>query len=94
MNEEKLATFMQAFRSNLAAAITENPHQYRYGLDNLDEVTRGMCNAVRLNGFDKDGRAMKATFKQLGIKHTYKALNEYLRQEDVHHGTTAVNTKA
>ena len=43
------------------------------------ELARKMTNGLAVTGADKDGRGVVLTCKELGIKHTYKAIRAYLQ---------------
>jgi hypothetical protein len=70
--------FAKAYRENLARAVTERPDDYSYIAGKVDVVADKMLAAIERGSANKDGYAFKQTCKQLGIKHTYKAINEYL----------------
>jgi phytoene/squalene synthetase len=78
MNEEKLAQFARLYEANLRRAVLEYPTEYVYAVEAVPQVAERMLRAIRAGGYNKDSRAIKATCKELGIKHTYKAIDEYL----------------
>lgn len=78
MNEDRLARFAEVYRAHLAAAVVSHPEEYAWPIENVPTVADKMIDAVRRDSFSKDGRAMRATFKALGVKHTYTALREWL----------------
>ena len=45
------------------------------------QVADRMIAAITAKSYNKDGRAMKATCKRLGIKHTYTAINAFIAAE-------------
>jgi hypothetical protein len=72
--------FMQTYREQLIAAMTAHPEDYDYTAApaDIDRVCRKMGDAFLQRTYNKDGRAIKATCKVLGIKYTYGAINTYL----------------
>ena len=63
-----LDRFMAVYERHLRAAHTANPSEYCWRM--RDAIARGSMS--------KDSPAFKATCKELGIKHTYTAIREYL----------------
>ena len=54
------------------------PDDYFFKADYVPTVVEKMMAGVRRGSFNKEGRAFAATCRDLGIKHTYKAIREYL----------------
>lgn len=54
--------------------------EYEWPLDQLDSVVSRMQNAFVNGTYNYDGKAIKATCKQLGIRHTVKAMEEYFNR--------------
>ena len=75
-----LDDFMRHYKANLITCVTANPSNYRYGISDIDEICHKMQGAILDNTYSKDGLAFKMTCKQLGIKHTYQAIKEYIEQ--------------
>lgn len=73
--------FKLLYAKNLARCLVTNKEEYLYSETELPKVLERMNAAIDRTSFDKDGQAFKATCKQLGIKHTYKAISEYLRKD-------------
>lgn len=96
MNKKKLAEFEKVYFKHLSTAVLEHPEDYpwAYGpteirgnlyskvLDRMSvlQVADKMIAAVERGSFNKEGHAFKATCKELGIKHTYKAIDEFLER--------------
>ena len=83
MNEEKFKIFADTYIKALHKAVIKYPDDYRWytaGSENIDFIAAKMHLAFRKQSFDKDSHAIKATCKELSIKHTYKAIAEYLEQ--------------
>ena len=71
--------FADLYRFHLRRAVVEKPADYAYIAGKVDEVADKMLAAVERKTFNKDGFAFKQTCKQLGIKHTYQAIDAYWR---------------
>lgn len=69
--------FAEAYRRNLHLSVTECPVDYAYIAGRVDEVADKMLAAIERGSANKDGFAFKRTCKELGIKHTYKAINAF-----------------
>lgn len=78
MNTERLDTFMIVYERNLLDCIRDHIGNYSYGPELLPTVMGRMREAIKRGSFNKDGHALKRTCKELGIKHTYQAINEWL----------------
>ena len=89
-----MSKFAEEYKKQLQVAVDNYPDEYPwakgytvYGnggsvvkpAQTVNEVAAKMLIAVQDNTFNHDGRAMKATCKALGIKHTRKAILEYVR---------------
>jgi hypothetical protein len=70
--------FAELYRANLHRAVTECPQDYAYIAGKVDTVADKMLAAIERGSANKDGYAFKQTCKQLGIPHTYKAINAFL----------------
>lgn len=68
--------FCATYRSALADAFRDFPEEYR---GSLETTYNKMVDAFGKGTYNKDSRAIKATCKNLGIKHTYKAIKAYLK---------------
>jgi len=74
--------FMEVYKPHLAHAIVNYPNEYFYTVDKLPGVLTAMRLAIEGKSFNKDSRAIKATCKELGIKHTYTAIFEFIRRAE------------
>jgi hypothetical protein len=81
MNEERFALFGAVYRIELEKAVKAYPGEYVWPVEDVPVVAGRMMAAIRAGSFNKDSRAIKAAFKAFGIKHTYKALREWLGEE-------------
>lgn len=70
--------FMQVYTEQLEKAVRNYPAEYGWPVENVPTVAAKMGEAFKKKTYNKDGRAIKATCKVLGIKYTYTAINEYL----------------
>lgn len=96
MNKERFAIFTREYFKQLSTAVIDHPEEYPWAyapteirgnlysqvLDRMSvlQVAEKMDAAIERGSFSKDGRALKATCKQLGIKHTYKTISEFLER--------------
>lgn len=77
MTTDNFERFMVAYSCNLLAAVTQHPTEYAFGEGKVDEVSKKMRAAFIAGSYDHQGRAIKSTCKELGIKHTRKAMEEF-----------------
>lgn len=77
MSTDNFERFMVAYSRNLLAAVTQYPGEYVFGEGKVDEVSKKMRAAFVSGSYSHQGRAIKATCKELGIKHTRKAMEEF-----------------
>lgn len=73
-----LKTFLVYYEKNLYLSVQRYPEDYDYPISEVPEVFARMAAAIQNGTFNKDSRAIKLTCKQLGIKHTYKAIEEFI----------------
>lgn len=71
-------TFETTYRRNLAATVERYPLEYGNITDIVDEVADKMMAALDRRSYNKDGRAFKSTCKELGLAHTYKAIEAFI----------------
>lgn len=77
---KNLQAFMDIYRAALADAVAKHPDEYAWPLADVPVVAARMEAAIVRGSYNHDGRAFKATCKALGIKHTRKAIGEYLNR--------------
>ena len=70
-------TFKQVYTEELTKAVRDNPKEYAWPIENVPVVVDKMMAALVAGTANKDGQAIKATCKRLGIKYTYKGIKEY-----------------
>jgi len=78
MLENRVVEFMSVYKEELAKAVKQFPNAYVFTMSELPKVLERMEVCLRKGTVNIESRAMRATFKRLGIKHTYKALKEFL----------------
>lgn len=74
---EHLALFAQTYRRFLADNYEKHPNEFGWPLAELDAVADRMTAAFKAGTFNKDSRSIRDACRELGIKHTYKAIAEY-----------------
>jgi hypothetical protein len=79
MNITKFDLFAEVYRQELCNAKREYPLEYVWAITEVDCIANRMLNAIKTDTFNKDSRAIKATCKRLKIKHTYKAIKDFLQ---------------
>jgi hypothetical protein len=70
--------FLDVYREKLLEARKRHPETYAWPDSELDAVFERMTKAIERGSFNKDSHAFKATCKTLKIKHTYKAIKEFI----------------
>jgi hypothetical protein len=70
--------FLEVYAEKLREALKLHPEQYSWPESELPKVLERMRAAIERGTFNKDGYAFKATCKELKIKHTYKAIQEFI----------------
>lgn len=56
-----------------------SPNEYAWGDDEHDAVVERMRIALHRMSFDKESETWKRTCKRIGIKHTYKAIEHFIK---------------
>ena len=79
MRTESYSLFSIEYLRQLDRARAEYPTEYQWppSVDAAD-VRDKMMRAIVNKSFNKDGRAIQATCKALGIPYTYKGMYAYL----------------
>jgi len=70
--------FVSVYRAHLTRLRRENHKDYAWPLEDLPVVLDRMEAGIRRGSASKDGPAFRATCKELGIPHTYKAIYKFL----------------
>lgn len=76
----KLDRFMLVYEKHLKDCVSKYPSEYAWNIADLPLVVGRMYDAIVGGTFSKDSIAFKLTCKELGIKHTYKAIAEYIKE--------------
>ena len=82
MGESKLTNrqrFAEAYERNLLKAVEKYPDRYHATQDDVPGIAARMVAAAIAGSANKNGSAFQWTCKELGIKHTYTAIKEYLK---------------
>ena len=79
MSLTNLNRFLEVYREELVKSVSENPDAY--ALKDIDFLFARMRLAIEAGTFIKDSTTFKNTCKRLGIKHTYKAIKEFIGGE-------------
>lgn len=76
--DTRLAVFFALYERNLRVAMDMHPEDYARGVS-AEAVAARMRAAAVAGTFNHDGRAFRATCKEVGIPHTRKAILAFLR---------------
>lgn len=76
-----LDKWMEVYEVELAKARLAHPDQYPWPAELLPTVCSRMRAAIERRSYNKDGYAFKATCKHFRIKHTYSAIEQFLKGE-------------
>jgi hypothetical protein len=71
--------FKTLYGIELKKAHKQNRDEYVWPAEEFLKVFERMCNAFDTGSYSKDSKAIKNTCKLLGIKHTYKAIDAFLK---------------
>lgn len=72
----KFMDFCSVYYEKLVEQFELNPDDY---MGTPESTYKRMKQAIAEGDFNKDSKAFKLTCKQLSIKHTYKAIREFMR---------------
>lgn len=75
VNREKFNEFVDTYAAKLAANMLANPTEY---VGTFETTLANMKHAILKGTFNKDSESFKQTCKALKIKHTYKAIDEFI----------------
>lgn len=78
INRTKFYDFVDLYAKHLYDAFQNNPLDYGQG---YDITLNNMKYAILKGTFNKDSESFKKTCKELKIKHTYKAIDEFLERK-------------
>ena len=74
-NPDNLTVFIKTYKTCLNTLMELYPNDY---MKDYVTTANNMHYAIIKGTFNKDSQAFKDTCKSLGIKHTYKAIDEYI----------------
>ena len=83
MATQNTIRFFSEYEQQLKLAVQNHPDEYAWGFlkaDQVHEVAELMKVAFIRQSYNKDGRAVRAVCRVLGIRHTYTDINKYLSQ--------------
>lgn len=80
-SREQFQRFIGVYKEELEKSVRACPDDYAWALSDIDTVLERMTRAIERGSFNKDTPAFRRTCKQLGIKHTYKAINDFITLE-------------
>ena len=75
-----LQRFIETYNKCLRAAIDADPNPYLWDLEHFDEFIQRMERAINNRSFNKDSPTFRQTCKTLGIRHTYRAIDTFLKE--------------
>jgi len=78
INERNFEVFTALYLKCLTEMVKAYPKDYNYGHEEVPRVANRMNQAFLKGSFNKDSRAIKATCRELKLKHTYKEILGYL----------------
>lgn len=78
VNPKALDSLMVAYLPALMDAVINYPNEYGFPPEKVPLVADKMRAAFERGSYNHDGRAIRAACKVIGIKHTRKAIEEYL----------------
>lgn len=78
VDADNFATWMKTYEEQLKQTVQKYPEEYAYGVDEVPAVVKKMGVAFEKGTYNHDGKAIKATCRALGIKHTRTAIKDYL----------------
>jgi len=70
--------FMEEYEKQLRLSHDTEPQNYAWDISQMNEVVARMRVAIEKGSFNKDSSAFRRTCRKLGIKHTYKAISEFI----------------
>lgn len=83
MNEQNFKRFSESYAKNLAVVVVEYPKQYPWPDADAPIVAERMMAGLRRGSANINGHAWRRTCKEFGIKHTKKAIQEFLNAPEL-----------
>lgn len=75
---QRLETFCAAWEKHFRAQVVAHPEQYAAHPKQYAWLIVRMRTAIARGSYNKDSASFRLACKELGIKHTYKAITSYL----------------
>ncbi len=75
--------FISEYERQLQTAIVKYPVEYGYPVTEVPTVVGKMKTAFIRKSYNKDGRAIKATCKVMGIGYTYRDIDTFLGYNEI-----------
>ena len=75
----RIDDFLAEYTIQLTRAVTRHPTLYSYSVSQVPGVITRIREALPANKYMTNGRAFRATCRNLGIKPTYKAVRDFLQ---------------
>lgn len=79
INISQIDRWMEVYTRHLRDAVEKYPNEYMFSVEELPLVLERMREGFEKGSFLKEGKAIKATAKELGVKYTYKEINRFIR---------------
>ena len=76
---KNLRQWNDEYANQLRQSVTQNYGLYAYDLSEVPAVAGRMAVAFERGSYNKDSHAIRATCHAFKIKHTYKAIDAFLR---------------
>jgi hypothetical protein len=73
-----LDNFMVVYEKHMRAVHSERPEEYLYPASEIPIVLGKMRAAIERGSMNKNSLSFTRTCKELGIKHTYAAIKDYI----------------
>jgi hypothetical protein len=78
VDTQRLALWGAVYRVELAKSVEKYPEDYRWPVSDVPSVAAKMQMAFERGSYNHDGKAIKATCRALGLKHTRKAIEGFI----------------
>lgn len=75
--ETNVERFVEVYAKRLAEVVATYPTEYAYPVTAVPGVVAKMRKGFMTGSYNKDGKAIALTCKELGIKHTIKAMEAF-----------------
>ena len=80
MNQNNLDKFCAVYSEKLTWFVTNKPELYAYSVTRIPDMIARMRVDIVTGCYGLGGPAIRATFKELGVKLTRTAIREYLNE--------------